>query len=371
MTDTRPGRDTIDGADAGAGRVEAAATHEVLVAGRAGVPANAASVVLNVTAVDASAAGFATVWPCGVDRPLASNVNFERGDTRPNSVIAKVGVDGKVCVFSSQAIDAVVDVAGYFPTTEGFTPLGAPGRLTDTRAGSATVDGADAGSGAISGDGVHEVKVAGRAGVPAGAASVVLNVTAVDAGGAGFATVYPCGVPRPLASNVNFVAGATVPNSVIARVGTEGKVCVYSSQKVDAVVDVAGYFPGTDGFLPLDEPRRVLDTRTGFATVDGVDAGGGAVAADAVHEVTVAGRAGVPGSAASVVLNVTAVDASAAGFATVFPCGVPRPLASNVNFVAGATVPNSVIAKVGADGKVCIYSSQKIDAVIDIAGYFP
>jgi len=115
----------------------------------------------------------------------------------------------------------------------------------------------------------------------------------------------------------------------------------------------------------------VLDTRAGFATVDGVDAGTGAVAGDGVHEVTVAGRAGVPGSAASVVLNVTAVDAAGAGFATVYPCGVPRPLASNVNFVAGATVPNSVIAKVGIDGKVCIYSSQQIDAVIDVAGYFP
>ena len=67
-----------------------------------------------MTAVDAAAAGFVTVWPCGVDRPLASNVNFEAGETRPNSVIAKIGADGKVCVFASQTIDAVVDVAGYF-----------------------------------------------------------------------------------------------------------------------------------------------------------------------------------------------------------------------------------------------------------------
>ena len=89
-----------------------------------------------------------------------------------------------------------------------------------------------------------------------------------------------------------------------------------------------------------------------------------------MHEVQVAGRAGVPVSAASVVLNVTAVDAAGPGFATVFPCGVERPLASNVNFVAGDTVPNSVIAKVGADGKVCVYSSQRIDTVVDVAGYF-
>ena len=124
-------------------------------------------------------------------------------------------------------------------------------------------------------------------------------------------------------------------------------------------------------YIPLAEPRRVLDTRVGFATVDGVDAGSGVIAGDGVHEVVVAGRAGVPASAASVVLNVTAVDAAAAGFATVYPCGVERPLASNVNFTAGGTVPNSVIARVGVDGKVCVYSSQRIDAVVDVTGYFP
>ena len=242
LTDTRSSGATADGVDAGTGRVEGGSTHEVVVAGRAGVPAGVASVVLNVTAVDATAAGFVTVWPCGADRPLASNVNFEAGETRPNSVIAKVGTDGKVCVFASQTIDAVVDVAGYFPTADGFTPLTAPGRLTDTRTDHATIDGVDQGVGRVEAGATHEVVVAGRAGVPTGAASVVLNVTAVDATAAGFVTVWPCGVDRPLASNVNFEAGETRPNSVIAKVGTDGKVCVFSSQTIDAVVDVAGYF---------------------------------------------------------------------------------------------------------------------------------
>jgi len=360
----------VDEADAGAGRMEGGAIHEVTVAGRAGVPANAASVVLNVTAVDASAAGFATVWPCGVDRPLASNVNFAKGATRPNSVIAKVGVDGKVCVFSSQAIDAVVDVAGYFPTTDGFTPLVAPGRLTDTRDGSTTVDGFDVGAGRIEGGATHEVMVAGRAGVPANAASVVLNVTAVDSAAAGFVTVWPCGVDRPLASNVNFAAGDTRPNSVIAKVGDGGKVCVYSSQDIDAVVDVAGFFSSVDGFFPLTAPGRLTDTRAGSGTIDGADAGVGRLEGGVTHEVFVAGRAGVPTGATSAVLNVTAVDASAPGFVTVWPCGVDRPLASNVNYETGETSPNGVIAKIGADGKVCIYASQAIDAVVDVAGYF-
>jgi hypothetical protein len=44
--------------------------------------------------------------------------------------------------------------------------------------------------------------------------AVSLNVTVTDPVGPGFVTVYPCG-ERPLASNVNFTSGQTVPNAVI------------------------------------------------------------------------------------------------------------------------------------------------------------
>mgnify|MGYP002682602072 CR=1 FL=1 len=47
---------------------------------------------------------------------------------------------------------------------------------------------------------------------------------------------------------------------------------------------------------------------------------------------------------------------SSAGYLTVYPCGEDRPLASNVNYTAGAVVPNAVLAKVGVDGKVCIFT---------------
>ena len=45
-------------------------------------------------------------------------------------------------------------------------------------------------------------------------------------------------------------------------------------------------------------------------------------------------RRSVPADADAVMLNVTAVGPVAAGFLTVFPCGSPRPIASNVNYVA-------------------------------------
>ena len=75
----------------------------------------------------------------------------------------------------------------------------------------------------------------------------------------------------------------------------------------------------------------------------------------------VTGRGCVPVNATGVVLNVTVVQAKAAGYAAVYPCGEPVPNASNLNFVAGQTVPNAVVAKVGAGGKVCVFAEVPFD----------
>ena len=73
---------------------------------------------------------------------------------------------------------------------------------------------------------------------------MVLNVTAADSPGPdSYLTVYPTGTDRPLASNLNFVAGQTVPNLVIARIGTGGKVTIYNNLGSTVVVaDVQGWF---------------------------------------------------------------------------------------------------------------------------------
>ena len=103
--------------------------------------------------------------------------------------------------------------------------------------------------------------------------------------------------------------------------------------------------------------------------MDGQSPGIGRPGAGATVELTVAGRNGVPADADAVMLNVTAVAPDAAGFLTVFPCGSPLPSASNLNFDAGQVVANTVLAKIGADGKVCIYASAATDIVADINGY--
>ena len=76
--------------------------------------------------------------------------------------------------------------------------------------------------------------------MPANASSVILNVTATQAAGPGYATVYPRGVTRPNASNVNFPAGQSVANLVVAKLGVNGEVCLYTHKQTHVVVDVAG-----------------------------------------------------------------------------------------------------------------------------------
>jgi hypothetical protein len=89
---------------------------------------------------------------------------------------------------------------------------------------------------------VH-VRVAGEAGVPAGATAVIANVTAADAFGFGFFTAFPTGVTPPASSNVNFQwAGQNVPNLVMVKLGSDGSISVRSGEApANLIVDVFGY----------------------------------------------------------------------------------------------------------------------------------
>ena len=54
--------------------------------------------------------------------------------------------------------------------------------------------------------------------------------------------MYPCGIEAPLASNLNYIASTTAAVAVLAKVGTDGKVCILNSGATQIVADVNGYF---------------------------------------------------------------------------------------------------------------------------------
>lgn len=355
ILDTRVGMPTIDCLFEGGGRMGGTTEVQLTVAGRGGVPPNATAVVLNLTATEASQPGFVTVYPCGAGKPNASNLNYLPNQTVANAVIADIGADGTVCFFSNARTHLIADVNGYFTAASSFVPSEPPRRYDSRGAGSLPL--LPAGS-------VVPISP------PAASSSLVMNVTIVAGGSSGYATAYPCGSQRPLASNLNFRAGDVVANTVIAKTGDQGAVCVYLSADAHLIVDTFGSFPPLSGFTTV-LPARVLETRSGLSTVDAAANGVGLLPGQSFVDVQIAGRGGVPTDASAVVLNVTVDDARADGFITVFPCGSTRPLASNLNYPAGGTVPNAVIAKIGAGGKVCFFSNAPTHLVVDVNGYFP
>ncbi|HZX54046.1 MAG TPA: hypothetical protein VFE86_05170, partial [Ilumatobacteraceae bacterium] len=201
-----------------------------------------------------------------------------------------------------------------------------------------------------------------------GVSAVVLSLTATEAAGPGFVTIWPAGSTRPLASALNEpAAGATTSNQVTVPLGTGGRVSIFSQSGAHLVADVAGYYVDGGGFESL-MPSRILDTRAGdqqVAYAGAKPAGGQTVS------VPVLGRAGVPSSGVGyVVVNLTATDATAAGFVSAWPGGTDRPLTSVLNLSAvGQTRANAVFAPVGSDGAIELFSQSGTDLVVDVTGW--
>jgi uncharacterized protein (DUF1501 family) len=337
-------------------------TIDLPVAGQGPVPATgAAAATMNVTVTGCDSPSYLTVWPAGEPRPNASNLNVVTGQTVPNLVISKLGASGRVSLFNAfGTTDVIVDLLGWFPADNAYVPV-VPARVLDTRVGiGAPAAKVDAG-------GVVPLVVRGRGGLPdrSDIDAVVMNVTVTEPDTVSYITVWPNGEARPNASNLNMASGQTVPNLVVAKVGTGGIVNVFNANgSTHLVADVLGWFPAGSGFHPL-VPARILDTRTGIGGATGRLGGAGLL------ELQVTERGGVPSTATSVVMNVTATEADAASYVTVWPAGQARPDASSLNTVPGITVPNLVIAKVGIGGMVDFFNAfGRVHLIADVVGWF-
>ncbi len=74
---------------------------DLYVRGSSPVPKTGVSaVVLNITVASPQAGGYLTVYPDETDRPVASNVNFVKGQTVANLVTVPLGADG-MCAFTT------------------------------------------------------------------------------------------------------------------------------------------------------------------------------------------------------------------------------------------------------------------------------
>ncbi|MFE5583924.1 right-handed parallel beta-helix repeat-containing protein [Kitasatospora sp. NPDC056531] len=244
-----------------------------------------------------------------------------------------------------------------------FTPAG-PTRLLDTRQ-PIGVPVAQA----VPAWGTVDLPVTGVAGVPAtGVTAVTMNVTVTEPQQDGHLTVYPHGDALPTASNLNWVAGRTIPNLVTVPV-KDGKVSFYNASggTVHVIADLEGYYSPKGSLFHAQGPTRLLDTRQpiGVPVAQAVPAWG-------TVDLPVAGVAGVPASGVTAVtMNVTVTEPEQDGHLTVFPHGDAVPTASNLNWVAGRTIPNLVTVPV-KDGKVSFFNASggTVHVIADLAGYY-
>jgi hypothetical protein len=372
--------DTRTGNGAPAAPLGPGSTLTVQVSGRGGIPAtNVAAVVLNVTVTNTTGNSWLIVYPTADPQPLSSNLNWTHGQTLANLLEVGLGDSGQLNIYNQAATtDVIFDVAGYVPavtTTLGpsglYKPV-VPQRILDTRTGNGGYTG-PLGAGAS-----IDLQVAGRGGIPSsGVSAVALNVTVTGPTSWSYLTIYPSGGSVPLASNLNFVGGQTVANRAVVELGSNGQIGIFNGfGSTQVVVDVNGWF--TDGSNPSATggtftgvtPVRILDTRTGSGGITGALAPGQTIA------LQVAGFGGVPQmndqvAPTAVVVNVTTTDTTAWGYLTVYPSGATLPLASDLNWPAGATVPNLAILKLGSDGKIMIYNGLgNADVVVDVVGWY-
>lgn len=199
----------------------------------------AEAVVLNVTADDASAPGYVTVWPAGGKAPQVSNINLDHvGQTRANQVIVKLGEGGAISLLTSNGAHLIVDVVGHFtaggnePASRSglFVPAG-PSRLLDTRNNTKPIGGSST-----------NLALVGQRGIPAaGVLAIVANTTVVDAAAPGFVMVYPQGQAVPNTSNLNVEDGQTIANHVPTRV-QNGGASLQTTVDAHLLLDLAGWF---------------------------------------------------------------------------------------------------------------------------------
>jgi hypothetical protein len=378
-------------------------TLSIKIDGVGGLPSSGiTAVTLNVTAAQETANSFITVYPAGSVRPSASNLSIHPDTTVANLVTVPVGAGGQVSFYnSSGTTDLIVDAEGYYTSSTtsggGYVPL-APQRLVDTRCTSVTpkpgycarenIPSANASLGAVPPKGSLSFNAGGADGVPLTATAVELNVTEAAAQSGGYLTVYPAGSSPPTASNVNFTSGETVANRSVVETGSSGQVTVFnsSSSPINVVIDLGGYYApagSSAGYtLTPSSPARVLDTRCAASpepnycvleNLPSPNAHTGPLSPPSSTTIQISGDGSIPlTGVAAVVLNVTTVAPSAAGYLSVYPGGEARPTISDLNWPAGKTVANLAVVEVGANGTINLYSSAKgsTNVIVDVLGWY-
>jgi hypothetical protein len=311
-----------------------------------------------------------------VDIPGANSASY----TTDPVTLGDNGTQFRVIVsnaFSSEASNlATLTVLPGTASGLMFYPLPKPIRLLETRAGfnGAFTPGAQLQANVdtpqqtrVTYDGVT---------IPATALAIVGNATTVNSG-AGYLTLYPGGVPRPLAASSNYSAGQVMNAPFTVGLAATGVFNIFTTTATDAIVDVLGYYSADASdangagllFNPLPAPVRLLETRAAFT---GCYAPNAPLLTGSTRQQQARGACGgqtIAANALAIVGNATVIN-NQAGYLTFWPEGAAQPLTASSNFAAGQILNRHFTVGLGATGIFNIFTSAQTDLIVDVSGFF-
>ncbi len=182
---------------------------------------------------------------------------------------------------------------------------------------------------------------------PGTATTVLGNLTVTEPATSGYVTAYPCGQTRPTASNINFLQDQTVANFAAIQTNTNGDICFFTTTSTQIIWDQV-----SETSTPTTHnPTRLLDTRV---THD-------PPASWQTYTLHVAS----PGTATTVLGNLTVTEPATSGYVTAYPCGQTRPTASNINFLQDQTVANFAAIQTNTNGDICFFTTTSTQIIWD------
>ena len=315
------------------------------------IPAGATSVVVNLTAVDATGDGYLTAWDAAGDRPATSTLNVAAGRAVATHTTCTCA-SGRLRIAASTSTHVIVDVqAAFGPDGTLGLRSGNPSRLHDSRDD----------SGAVQPGTVLTLTVPPTGGRRPGAALVGVTLTDIAAGG--YVTLWPADQDRPATSNLNVApSDGAVVNTAHVALDAGGRFHIATTAHAAVVIDLlAVYDDGDDGlWYQAAQPTRVLDTRSGIGGWQG------APAADQTIDV----RIDAPGSVA--LAGIVALPATRPGYLVAWAGEGSAPPSSTLNLstsdvrsvcapVTASTQGIVVIDTVGGGGA---------DVVMDVCGWY-
>lgn len=342
------------------------------VAGRGGIPADAAAVTINMTVLGPARAGSISVFPGDTAWNGAASISFAARQAKQNMITAKLG-GGSLAVRNNitSAIQVIGDVVGYYTGGTASTPGAFQSipmqRAFDTRP-----------SHPLAPASVTRMQIGGRGAVPAsGVAAVIANLTVLTPGRAGSVSTWASNAGWDGSASESFAAGRSEQDVLAVSLGPDGAAMIRNNTgvPVQVVLDLIGYYlagtpNGYGAYQPIT-PTRIFDSR--LNTVDDYPLATGELIPIQAYRDAVSGAARIPRwEVPAVVVRYTVLSPARSGSISVFPGTEDWNGSASMTFGATTSVQQQLTTVLGPDGRLQLRNNTlgNLTVIADVLGYY-